>query len=139
MLNFSCFFPKFRKFCQKFAEFSPNLTKIFRDFSKMQEQQEKIPNGQRGADSAGPTARGRQRRAGPVWPISARSSARPLARPLSATCPSSFLRPPRPRKRRRLRLHSSPFSLETSTALHFPMSSLLKTQVLRGPFKSERR
>ena len=43
----------------------------------MQEQQEKIPNGQRGADSAGPTARGRQRRAGPVWPISARSSARP--------------------------------------------------------------
>ena len=37
------------------------LTKMFRDFSKMQEQQEKIPNGQRGADSAGPTARGRQR------------------------------------------------------------------------------
>ena len=44
----------------------------------MQEQQEKIPNGQRGADSAGPTARGRQRRAGPLWPISARSSARPV-------------------------------------------------------------
>ena len=41
----------------------------------MQEQQEKIPNGQRGADSAGPTARGRQRRAGPdVRPLSARSS-----------------------------------------------------------------
>ena len=45
----------------------------------MQEQQEKIPNGQRGADSAGPTARGRQRGAGPVWPITARSSARPQA------------------------------------------------------------
>ena len=74
---FADFFPKFRKFCQNFAEFSANLTKKFRDFSKMQEQQEKIPNGQRGADSAGPTARGRQRRAGPVWPISARSSARP--------------------------------------------------------------
>ena len=27
---------KFRNFCQNFAEFSPNLTKFFRDFSKMQ-------------------------------------------------------------------------------------------------------
>ena len=34
------------------------------------QQQKKIPNGQRGADSEGPTARGRQQRAGPVWPIS---------------------------------------------------------------------
>ena len=39
--------------------FAKILTKNVRDFSKMQEQ-EKIPNGQRGAD------RGRQRRAGPV-------------------------------------------------------------------------
>ena len=30
------FFPKIRKICQNFAEFSPNLTKFFRDFSKMQ-------------------------------------------------------------------------------------------------------
>ena len=35
------------------------LANLFRDFSKMQEQQEKIPNGQRGADSEGPTAEGR--------------------------------------------------------------------------------
>ena len=33
---FCCFFPKFRKVCQNFAEFSPNFTKFFRDFSKMQ-------------------------------------------------------------------------------------------------------
>ena len=34
----------------------------FTNFARiLQEQQEKIPNGQRGADSAGPTARGRQR------------------------------------------------------------------------------
>ena len=33
---FCCFFPKFRKFCENFAEFSPNLTNFFRDFSKMQ-------------------------------------------------------------------------------------------------------
>merc|ERR1719161_2828280 len=33
---FAVFFPKFRKFCQNFAEFSPNLTSFFRDFSKMQ-------------------------------------------------------------------------------------------------------
>jgi len=34
-----CFFPKFRKFAQRwpnFAEFSPNLTNFFRDFCKMQ-------------------------------------------------------------------------------------------------------
>ena len=37
MLKFLLFFfPKIRKFCQNFAEFSPNLTKFFRDFSKMQ-------------------------------------------------------------------------------------------------------
>ena len=33
---FPLFFPKFRKFCQIFAEFSQNLTNFFRDFSKMQ-------------------------------------------------------------------------------------------------------
>merc|ERR1712118_96852 len=33
---FSAFFPKIRKICQNFAEFSPNVTKFFRDFSKMQ-------------------------------------------------------------------------------------------------------
>ena len=27
----------YRKFCQNFAEFSPNVTKFFRDFSKMQQ------------------------------------------------------------------------------------------------------
>ena len=92
MLNFCCFFPKFRKNCQNFAEFSPNFTKLFRDFSKMQEHQEKIPNGQRRADSAGPTARGLQRRAGPdVWPISARSSASRPEQPaaLSLTAPAA--------------------------------------------------
>ena len=29
-------FPKFRKFCENIAEFSPNVTNFFRDFSKMQ-------------------------------------------------------------------------------------------------------
>ena len=33
---FSAFFPKIRKFCQNFAEFSPHVTNFFRDFSKMQ-------------------------------------------------------------------------------------------------------
>ena len=33
---FCCFFKNFRKFCENFAEFSPNLTNFFRDFSKMQ-------------------------------------------------------------------------------------------------------
>ena len=33
---FAVFSPKFRKFCQNFAEFSPNLTNFFRDSSKMQ-------------------------------------------------------------------------------------------------------
>ena len=37
------FLSKFRNFCQNFAEFSPNLTKFFRDFSKMQHFSE-IPN-----------------------------------------------------------------------------------------------
>ena len=41
---FSAFFPKIRKFCQNFAEFSPNVTKFFRDFSKMQHFSKNIQN-----------------------------------------------------------------------------------------------
>ena len=77
---FADFFQNFMIFAGILLDFRQILAKFFRDFSKMQEQQEKIPNGQRGADSAGPTARGRQRRAGPdVWPFLAHAALRVTA------------------------------------------------------------
>ena len=84
MLNFYSFFSKFRNFCQNLAEFSPNLTKMFRDFSKMQQGRDhvrdvlkgrRLPRGfpdvlQFGGQPTQPTVR----------PFSARSSAsRPAA------------------------------------------------------------
>ena len=77
---FAVFFPKIRKCCQNFAEFSPNLTKFFRDFSKMQHFSE-IPNSEplEFPEFSATSSSSAGRRKCPACADLASSSARPAA------------------------------------------------------------
>ena len=72
------FFPKIRKFCQNSAEFSPNLTKFFRDFSKMQQLSEAFRRYQGGTKGSVPVPS--DAACAQMFPFLASSSARPAGR-----------------------------------------------------------